>query len=657
MSPSRNAPCPCGSGKRYKNCCGALSQAQAPEGQQPPPSVQLPVAAQPSAAVRSTVTAQPPAADGELACSLILPYYRKLAEFRLVLPMNLPYLARPGLEVIIVMDDAAEEAELLQLLGQYSQVQWRVIVNDSPHDWRPPCKAINVGIRHARGRYLFVASPESVFVGDVLHFALEAVKDFPRGFAVGRVGFARFQDLEAWRLPLSECFERTVMAQGAHLDAYYGSICGPRAAFEAINGYDESFTTWGSDDDNLRIRLEMAGYTLLACPPMRLLHLAFEARNGGENPRFAYDPKMERLRCSPDSALANSADDWGRDFARLAYTNNRAQPQAVAGPAGRVAALTTAEPKTAPPPGSIVPTGSRRRCRACGRLVHYEPRGHCAHCTPLALHWSRPRTAASGAVAHVRSAGPRIACVMQLRNENLYLQGCLEHLRGHVDAVIALDDGSTDDTMAILRGEPALVADCLSNPARDDAEHTWNEVENRRRLLTRARELGFDWVLCCDADERYELALLKNLRAIAASFAPTDLVYLSVALRELWNGPRHYRADGIWGSKSRIRMFALPPVISFVDEPALHGQWYPQHLRKYGRQLDTQRNLYHLKMIRAEDRLRRRDLYKRLDPGGQFQSIDYDYLVQEGPEMQLQELAVGREYDFDTLPGTLKAIL
>ena len=51
---------------------------------------------------------------------------------------------------------------------------------------------------------------------------------------------------------------------------------------------------------------------------------------------------------------------------------------------------------------------------------------------------------------------PRILCVMQLHNEARYLEGCLAHLRGHVDGVIALDDGSTDGTGALLTQHPLV---------------------------------------------------------------------------------------------------------------------------------------------------------------------------------------------------------
>ncbi|MGD9943801.1 MAG: glycosyltransferase family 2 protein [Burkholderiaceae bacterium] len=611
----------------------------------------------------------------EPALSLILPFYRKLAEFRRVLPLNLPYFARAGLEIIVVMDESSEETALLQLLDEHPQVQWRVLVNDRPHDWRPPCKAINVGIRHARGRYLFVASPESAFVGDAPRLALEVAKDFPRGIAIGRVAFARFDDLQAAQGSLTACFDRHVRPQQAPLQGYYGSICGPREAFEAINGYDESFTTWGSDDDNLRVRLEMIGHTLLACPDLRLLHLSVEARVGGQNPHFAYDAQRDRLRCSPDTPLANPGGDWGRDFSRIARDTPaiaREAPDIARDPSDTlrhdaVPPLVVPSSDFEPPPGSVVPTGSRRQCRACGRYINYQAAAtRCAHCTPAALHWQRPEPPAAAssaklagpaaAAARRRDAGPRIACVMQLRNEAFYLPGCLDHLRGHVDGVIALDDGSTDATAAILRSESGLVVDCLTNPPANDAEHAWNEADNRRRLLLRAHELGFDWVLVCDADERYEQGLLRHLRGITASFAPVDPVRLILSLRELWDSPRQYRADGIWGNKTRVRLFPIAPGMSFA-RTALHGQWYPEHLRKYGRDVPLRGNLYHLRMIRATDRLERRDRYRRMDPDKRYQPDGYDYLAEEGPSLQLQPLPAGREYDFDTLPSALKTLL
>lgn len=563
--------------------------------------------------------------------SVVLPFYRKLLEFRRVLPENARWLARDGLEVVVALDEPSEEVGLVELAGRYPGIRWKIVVNDAPHDWRPPCRAINVGLRHAEGTWVFVASPESAFAGDAPGIALDAVKDFPGGVAVGRVEFAHFRDLR-WGRSTAQHFA-AIATPRPTIESYYGSICATRDAFEAIRGYDESLAGWGGDDDNVRIRLEMAGGTILACDAVRLLHLSFDERRNGENPRHVRDPADALAKCSPAAAVANPDAEWGADFARVAYSN----PSPRAAP-GRAPPLDASPPPVPPAVRSVVPTGSRRSCASCGRRLYYDPpTPGCGACVAApAVHASRR---------------PRIAAVMQLHDEALWLPGCLDHLRDHVDAIVALDDASTDATAALLAREPKL-ADRLANPPSPG--HVWRERDNKLRLVDRARELGFDWVLCCDADERYETALLARLHGIAASFPRGDVVSVSLQLKELWDGPRQYRQDGVWGARTRSRFFRVPPRVAYDLDSDLHGQWYPDHVRKYGRSVEVDGRLYHLRMIRREDRIRRRDRYNALDPGRRFQASGYDYLAEESPDMLLVPIEAGREYDYATLPGDLR---
>jgi hypothetical protein len=305
--------------------------------------------------------------------SIILPFFLKLAEFRNVLPLNLPHFAQGGREVIVVQDENTEAEALVALVAQHPSVRWKVIVNDTPHAWRPPCKAINVGLRHARGRYVFVASPESAYAGDAPGMALAVADAYPDGIALGRVGFAKFDDLRDGRTIDAHCDAK--IPSRLALDTFYGSICGPRAAFEAIEGYAESFTGWGSDDDNVRIRLEMAGYTLLACPTVRLLHMSFKQREGPLHPGVEWDPLDARIKCSPDTFRGNAHADWGRSFSRVAFASDIGEP-------GGLAPLDSGR---ALPAGACIPMRSTRRCRACGRRVFHErAQRPCAACQPSA---------------------------------------------------------------------------------------------------------------------------------------------------------------------------------------------------------------------------------------------------------------------------------
>jgi glycosyltransferase involved in cell wall biosynthesis len=240
---------------------------------------------------------------------------------------------------------------------------------------------------------------------------------------------------------------------------------------------------------------------------------------------------------------------------------------------------------------------------------------------------------------------------MQTRNEAAFLPGCLAHVRPWVDGFVALDDGSTDGTGAVLAAEPRML-DVITRAPREP--HVWDEPRNKRALLRRAAALGADWVLCVDADERWEACFLERLYDLAASLARDGVWWTIVWLRELWNRPDQYRCDGGWGRKERGRFFRLPEQVESDDKP-LHGPWEPPSVRRR-RFVRLDHDLYHLKMIRAEDRIARRDFYKRLDPQCAFQPQGYDYLTDE-TGIVLKAIAPGKEYAYLTLPPKLQSIV
>ena len=137
-----------------------------------------------------------------------------------------------------------------------------------------------------------------------------------------------------------------------------------------------------------------------------------------------------------------------------------------------------------------------------------------------------------------------------------------------------------------------------------------------------------DVVLCCDADERFSrsflcrLHILKHIAFVAPSIA------FSVRVRELWGSPDKYRCDGIWGKKRKSVLFALSEDMTF-DKTMIrrhHIPWYHDGIRE---DLLLNDELFHLKMIRREDRVKRFNLYETLDPNHEMQSIGYSYLIDE----------------------------
>ena len=251
---------------------------------------------------------------GPVRLSVVMPYYKRLADLRRVLPLQLRYLARPDLEVVLALDEPSEERDVLELLRAHPEVKWRVVINDHDHPWRPPCCAINAGIKNAVGELVLVVSPESAFAGDVPGEALAAHAQQPTGAIAGRVVFATFAELAHGSA--LQIFRK----HHARGHRYYGSICAPRASFAAVGGYDESFAHWGGDDDNLRFRLQLLGVPLFTDDDLCVLHLSDKPRGGPwghRNPDRTTEPQQKKRAFAPVTPFVNPGG-WGVSFGRVA---------------------------------------------------------------------------------------------------------------------------------------------------------------------------------------------------------------------------------------------------------------------------------------------------------------------------------------------------
>jgi glycosyltransferase involved in cell wall biosynthesis len=233
-----------------------------------------------------------------------------------------------------------------------------------------------------------------------------------------------------------------------------------------------------------------------------------------------------------------------------------------------------------------------------------------------------------------------LLALLQARDEARYLPGWLENVAAAVDGIIALDDGSRDDTALLLRAHPKVI-EVISNPPGGP----WNERGNHLALIKAARAHGGDWVLAIDADERLEQRFAGAAPQLLAEAHGRGLEAYSLQLRELWNDRRHYRVDGIWGGKARYRLFRNRREHTKFDPRPLHRYWMPleivSRIATVGAHLDL--NLYHLRTIRSEERRARHARYLALDPDGRYQPQGYDYLIDE-TAMQLVEIPPERDF-------------
>lgn len=238
--------------------------------------------------------------------SIILPFYKKLEEFKKVLPLNSKYFNRNGVELIIVMDEPSEKDGLLELIKSYPLINWVIIVNENPHIWRNPAKAINVGIKASNKNFIMVCSPESIFETDVVFQLLSVVVFYKFSFAIGDVYFdSQLENITATHLKYKYP---------------YGSIVVKKEHLLQINGYSECFHQWGGEDDNLRAKLEYIG--------IRKMHVPSAVMRHYEKDIFGQNNRTEKAGQLPEFMLKKSYhpekedfinEGWGEDFSKIIY--------------------------------------------------------------------------------------------------------------------------------------------------------------------------------------------------------------------------------------------------------------------------------------------------------------------------------------------------
>jgi glycosyltransferase involved in cell wall biosynthesis len=223
--------------------------------------------------------------------SVIIPFFKKINEFKEVLPHNQKYFERNGIEVIICLDEPTEEKQLLELIEHYPFINWKVIINDVPHSWRNPSKAINVGIRHSTKEYIMVMSPESQLQTDAIDCFVKYLRKKERSFVLG---FIQFEHYDNKLHP-------------------YGSIAVRKSHLVAINGYNEAYSDWGSDDDDIRVRLTRSGLREKRMKKARLFHREFLERRF--KPTSASSADILQKTRESDAVVANDSNYTCNTFA------------------------------------------------------------------------------------------------------------------------------------------------------------------------------------------------------------------------------------------------------------------------------------------------------------------------------------------------------
>ncbi|MEX1102263.1 MAG: glycosyltransferase [Actinomycetota bacterium] len=239
--------------------------------------------------------------------------------------------------------------------------------------------------------------------------------------------------------------------------------------------------------------------------------------------------------------------------------------------------------------------------------------------------------------AAAESERPLLAVLLPVRNGEEDLPAWFNSVRAFADAIVALDDGSTDGTRRLLEGEP-LVHRLLTMPRRPDYVE-WDDAGNRNALLRAADELRPQWILFLDADERLD----ADDAAALSDFLETDAVpgdAYGLTVHRMIGDLQHWdRADLV-----AYRLFAWEKGLR-LDDDRLHAPPVPVSIPQ-ARYVPTTLRIMHLASLTPERRRRRFAKYRQADPDGAFQP-DYGDLLAEPETLRPWD---GRADDMAVVP-------
>jgi len=109
-----------------------------------------------------------------------------------------------------------------------------------------------------------------------------------------------------------------------------------------------------------------------------------------------------------------------------------------------------------------------------------------------------------------------ISCCMIVKNEEQSLEKCLLSVRDHVDEIIIVDTGSTDNTVEIAKRYTEKVY-----------FHEWEDSFTKARNQALQYAKG-DWILQMDADEELMAGSGELIRAAVRDAGDSDIIYIRV---------------------------------------------------------------------------------------------------------------------------------
>ena len=160
----------------------------------------------------------------------------------------------------------------------------------------------------------------------------------------------------------------------------------------------------------------------------------------------------------------------------------------------------------------------------------------------------------------------KIVALLPFKNEEWCLPSYLHNTIKVVDEIIAIDDGSTDNSLKILEDAGAKV---YSSEKLRNFNSGWSEGSIRAELLKLGRESGGTHFVCLDADESFTNNFVEISKKSISELRPGEKI--AMQWLALWKSYTHYRHDStVWSNNWKDFVVADSPELTYNSKQHMH---------------------------------------------------------------------------------------
>ncbi len=212
--------------------------------------------------------------------SVIILNYNNMKVIGRCVDTLLAHRGHAGYEIIVV-DNQSKDGSYEMLKEKYAD-QIVLVRND-----KNGCSSgRNLGVKHAKGEYICFLDSDQWVISDLW---LEATLDaFEKNKGVGAIAWnAGWFNHDDVRGPIVDGYDQRAIKSSRYLarnDVAYLATSGflmHKDLFEEIGGFDEFFDPTCYEDTDLSLKVRYAGYEILYCPYMAIMHIPHQTTNSG----------------------------------------------------------------------------------------------------------------------------------------------------------------------------------------------------------------------------------------------------------------------------------------------------------------------------------------------------------------------------------------